>query len=118
MKLNRSLGIKIAVLGVLLAASALVAVYAIPDPGTLIIRTVHIDTGVIVPNVQVTVRQVESDFPFPTYRDRTDVAGRLFVAVPPGLYRVTAQSAPGGGQLAGVSSRAEVPVLMLVKKKP
>jgi hypothetical protein len=108
MQLNRPWrGVLMLAVLILIAAHAIQPA-AVPDRGTLIIRTFN--GGGPVGGVWVTVTQVSGDYFEPDLRAKTDAAGRLFVARLPGTYSVDSPRKIGGAALAGVSSRAEVPV--------
>jgi hypothetical protein len=81
---------------------------AIPPNGTLLLFTVDADTGVRVGNVPITVRQVEGRWPFQSLSTTTDSYGRLYVAVPPGTYQITASGYSGAPIIVSVGSRGEV----------
>lgn len=107
-----------------LAAAALTAalvvlpwadVAAAPEKGTIIIRTVSVQTGQPIGGIRVTVEQATGDFPEDPVSMRTDVAGRLFVAVFPGTYVVDSNRSADPEKLVSVASRSEVPVLIPIR---
>lgn len=102
------------VVGVIALITA--AVFAVPQPGSVAIRT-FTASGVAVPFTDVRVTQLEGTWPEDTIHSTTNIAGTRWVAVLPGLYEFAALDEDGhvvSSAEVGVASGAEFILYVIV----